>query len=170
MYSPGAASLGIFCDMDSSSAVVLVVDLSSTSVSSMMTLTQIHRFVATRCISMNRAAILRSRFRFISIYNTGNRVFRRFKKSCRSDQWRIQDFPEVGAPTPGGRQHTILGNFPKNCMTFKEFGPHAPLRSATADISANFVDICLCVNIMLSPEFAFAKNISIHIDLIFVKF
>ena len=34
--------------------------------------------------------------------------------------WRIQDFPEVGAP-----------NFPKNCMKLKEFGqggvPHAPL-------------------------------------------
>ena len=39
-------------------------------------------------------------------------------------QWRIQDFPEEGAPTPqGGRQHTILPNFPKNCMKLKEFGP-----------------------------------------------
>ena len=28
-------------------------------------------------------------------------------------QWRIQDFPEEGAPTPRGRQHTILPNFPK---------------------------------------------------------
>ena len=40
------------------------------------------------------------------------------------NQWRIQDFPEEGAPTPqGGRQHTILPNFPKNCMKLKEFGP-----------------------------------------------
>ena len=23
----------------------------------------------------------------------------------------------------GGRQHTILANFPKNCMKLKEFGP-----------------------------------------------
>ena len=39
-------------------------------------------------------------------------------------QWRIQDFPEEGAPTPrGGRQHTILPNFPKNCMKLKEFWP-----------------------------------------------
>ena len=39
-------------------------------------------------------------------------------------QWRIQDFPEEGAPTPrGGRQHTILPHFPKNCMKLKEFGP-----------------------------------------------
>ena len=54
-------------------------------------------------------------------------------------QWRIQDFPEEGAPTPGegGRQHTILPNFPKSCMKLKEFGPggshpsRPPLRSAT---------------------------------------
>ena len=38
-------------------------------------------------------------------------------------QWRIQDFPEEGAPTPqGGRQHTILPKFPKNHMKSKEFG------------------------------------------------
>ena len=43
----------------------------------------------------------------------------------------------MGAPTLGGRQHTILTDFPKNCMKFKEFGPrggtrvpHSPLRSA----------------------------------------
>ena len=33
-------------------------------------------------------------------------------------------FPPGGAPTPqGGRQHTILPKFPKNCMKLKEFGP-----------------------------------------------
>ena len=31
--------------------------------------------------------------------------------------------PEEGAPTPQGGQHTILPNFPKNCMKLKEFGP-----------------------------------------------
>ena len=42
-------------------------------------------------------------------------------------QWRIQDFPEVGAPTlaGGGRQHIILPIFPKNCMELKEFGGDA---------------------------------------------
>ena len=36
----------------------------------------------------------------------------------------IQDFPEEGAPTlQGGRQHTILPNFPKKYMKLKEFGP-----------------------------------------------
>ena len=39
-------------------------------------------------------------------------------------QWQIQDFPKEGAPTlQEGRQHTILPNFPKNCMKLKEFGP-----------------------------------------------
>ena len=42
--------------------------------------------------------------------------------------------PRRGRQLPGGwgwgRQHTILPNFPKNCMKLKEFGP--PLRSATA--------------------------------------
>ena len=28
-----------------------------------------------------------------------------------------------GANSPGGRQHMILPNFPKNCMKLKEFGP-----------------------------------------------
>ena len=36
-------------------------------------------------------------------------------------QRRIQEFPR-GAPTPRGRQHTILPNFPENCMKSKEFG------------------------------------------------
>ena len=38
-------------------------------------------------------------------------------------QWRIQDFPKVGAPTLQGRQHTILPNSRKNCIQLKEFGP-----------------------------------------------
>ena len=50
-------------------------------------------------------------------------------------------FPRGGgtnSPGGGGRQHTILPNFSKNCMKLKEFGspggarvPRAPLRSAT---------------------------------------
>ena len=49
-----------------------------------------------------------------------------------------------GANSPGGRQHTILPNFPKNCMKLKEFGPRGrpsrpPLRSSTGYL------ICSCV-------------------------
>ena len=52
-------------------------------------------------------------------------------------------FPRGGVPTPGGGQHMILPNFPKNCMKLKEFGspgrgghaslapPPHPLRSST---------------------------------------
>ena len=37
-------------------------------------------------------------------------------------QWRIQDFPEEGAPTPqGGGEHTILPYFPKNCMKIRHW-------------------------------------------------
>ena len=35
-------------------------------------------------------------------------------------------FPRGGAPTPWGRQHTILPKFPKNCMKLKEFVPCDP--------------------------------------------
>ena len=44
------------------------------------------------------------------------------------NQWRIQDFPEEGTPTP---QHTILLNFPKNCMKLKEFGTRRGAASLT---------------------------------------
>ena len=44
-------------------------------------------------------------------------------------QWRIQDFPEVKAPTlGGGEQHTILPKTYKNCMKLKEFGPREGAR------------------------------------------
>ena len=36
-------------------------------------------------------------------------------------QWRIQDFPKGGAPTP--KIAIIFQNFAENCMKMKEFGP-----------------------------------------------
>ena len=36
-------------------------------------------------------------------------------------QWRIQDFPQGGAPTP--RSAIIFQFFAENCMKMKEFGP-----------------------------------------------
>ena len=38
-----------------------------------------------------------------------------------SDQWRIQDFPQGGAPTP--KIAIIFQIFVENCMKMKEFGP-----------------------------------------------
>ena len=59
-----------------------------------------------------------------------------YEKSMSSGGSRIS--PRRGRQLPGGRQHTILPNFPKNCMKLKEFGPpggarapRTPLRSAT---------------------------------------
>ena len=50
----------------------------------------------------------------------------------RHMQWQIQDFPKVGVPTlQGGCQHTILSNFPKNCMKLNEFGPLVGCASLT---------------------------------------
>ena len=39
------------------------------------------------------------------------------------DQWRIQDFPEEGVPTPRGEPTYDFAKFPQNCMKLKEFGP-----------------------------------------------
>ena len=36
-------------------------------------------------------------------------------------QWRIQDFPQGGAPTP--KSAIIFQFFAENCMKMKEFGP-----------------------------------------------
>ena len=51
-------------------------------------------------------------------------------------QWRIQNFPQGGAPTP--KSAIIFQIFAENCMKMKEFGPPGggraslapPLRSA----------------------------------------
>ena len=55
-----------------------------------------------------------------------------------ADQWRIQDFPQGGAPT--SKIAIIFQIFAENCMKMKEFGPPggarvpgAPLGSANAD-------------------------------------
>ena len=76
-------------------------------------------------------------------------------------QWRIQDFPEEGAPTlRGGRQDTILLKFPENCMKLKKIRPPGggarplrppldpPLRWLTVTIRVcgyNFTRVCVCV-------------------------
>ena len=49
---------------------------------------------------------------------------------CWYSQRQSQDFPEVGVPAlgGGGSKHTILPNFPTNCMKLKELGcPSPPL-------------------------------------------
>ena len=68
-----------------------------------------------------------------------------FGKSVKFVCWSVADpgIPRGGganSPGGGGRQHTNLSNFPKNCMKLKEFGPPGggraspapPLRSTTA--------------------------------------
>ena len=40
---------------------------------------------------------------------------------CNTFQGRIQDSRRRGRQPSGGRQHTILPNFPKNCMKLRKF-------------------------------------------------
>ena len=56
-------------------------------------------------------------------------------------QWRIQDFPQGGAPTP--KSAIIFQFFAKNCMKMKEFGPPGGGRASLAPPlgSANVVSI-----------------------------
>ena len=65
-------------------------------------------------------------------------------------QWRIQDFPEEGAPTPqGGANIRFCQIFPKTAWNWKNLDPgrarvpRTPLRSATAlhEITFQRVDI-----------------------------
>ena len=44
-----------------------------------------------------------------------------FSFATRNIQWRIQDFPQGGAPTP--KSAIIFQFFAENCMKMKEFGP-----------------------------------------------
>ena len=46
------------------------------------------------------------------------------------NQWRIQDFPQGGAPTP--KIAIIFQIFAENCMKMKEFGPPGGGRSSLA--------------------------------------
>ena len=58
-------------------------------------------------------------------------------------QWRIQDFPQGGAPTP--KSAIIFQFFPENCMKMKEFQAPGgartlpPLRSANAFIQPDII-------------------------------
>ena len=55
-------------------------------------------------------------------------------------QWRIQDFPQEGAPTP--KIAIIFHIFAENCMKMKEFGSPGGARVPGAPLgSANGIDI-----------------------------
>ena len=82
--------------------------------------------------------------------NRRSPIWLRWLQSSRTNSAADPGFPRGGganSPWGGGRQHTILSNFPKNCMKLNEFGPggacvpRAPLRSATAIICPTFIHI-----------------------------
>ena len=50
----------------------------------------------------------------------------------------------MGAPTlGGGRQHTILPNFPKNCMKLKEFRPQWEGRPSRPPLDPPLISTCI---------------------------
>ena len=56
-------------------------------------------------------------------YNGSSNLVRRARNVKSMGSTPVTD-PRGGGPNPpGGRQHTILPNFPKNCMQLKEFEP-----------------------------------------------
>ena len=60
-------------------------------------------------------------------------------------QWRIQDFPQGGAPTP--KIAIIFQIFAKNCMKMKEFGPPGGRASLAPPLrSANDYYLCAKLN------------------------
>ena len=65
--------------------------------------------------------------------NRRSPIWLRWLQSSRTNSAADPGFPRGGganSPWGGGRQHTILSNFPKNCMKLNEFGPgggHASL-------------------------------------------
>ena len=71
-------------------------------------------------------------------------------------QWRIQDFPEVGAPTFRGAPTYDLQNFPKNCMKLKEFGPRGGVLSRPPG-SATVCSVYFLMEVWILSWFFFQK-------------
>ena len=61
-------------------------------------------------------------------------------KARMSYQWRIQDFPQGGAPTP--KITIIFQNFAENCMKMKEFGPPGGGRPWRPPLDPPMVTLC----------------------------
>ena len=55
-------------------------------------------------------------------------------------QWRIQDFPEVGVPTP----KSFCKSFAENCMKMKEFGSASEFRGSDSSCPIGTVNVWIC--------------------------
>ena len=69
---------------------------------------------------------------FVPYYNHLMEILNTDPNLRRTAKGRVTVFLTISAADPGfprgggGGQHTILPNFPENCMKSKEFGPLAP--------------------------------------------
>ena len=61
-------------------------------------------------------------------------------------------------PGGGGRQHTILLNFPKNCMKLKEFGPQLGGASVAPPLDPQLLGSCCDDILSLSIKFRFCDR------------
>ena len=94
----------------------------------------------------------------LDTYSDGSRIY-------QNRVYQLRPVADPGIPRGGvanswgggGRQHTILPNFPKNCMKLKEFGP---LRHATADggVPTYHLPDNLPENCMKMKEFGFRRG------------
>ena len=62
-----------------------------------------------------------------------------------------------GANSPGGRQHTILPNFPQNCMKLKEFGPWGGVRPKFYYVDLPLHTTCCLIGVELPSELFCAR-------------
>ena len=83
--------------------------------------------------TLNKYDILKANGAFCKISATLRLVL---DKTFICNQWRIQDFPQGGGPTP--KIAIIFQIFAENCMKMKEFGPPGGARIPGAPLgSAN---------------------------------
>ena len=73
-------------------------------------------------------------------------------------QWRIQDFPEVGAPTPqGGANIRFCQNFPKTAWNWKNLDPQGGAskillcRSTTAQSGECILTLLVVILVVMCP-------------------
>ena len=83
-----------------------------------------------------------------------------FDKKIALKQWRIQDFPRGGAPTP--KNAVIFQLFAENCMKMKEFGPPGGARVPGAPLGS--ANVKVYSKKFWSMTYFFQYNFHLHIS------
>ena len=76
------------------------------------------------CAEPNKTKLAFSRRQKPKFFLSSMTTFKESLLHCTTTQWRIQDFPEEGAPTPqGGANIRFCQNFPKTAWNWKNLDP-----------------------------------------------